>query len=91
MENLFPEPTKYEIINYTEFPSIAYDTIYEMEKDVNANRDNCSSNRNNKGIKRELERLKKQSKLLLLFLLILIIFKLLNLNNLNNINILSSI
>ena len=85
MENLFPEPTKYEIINYTELPSNAYDIISEMEIDVNANRENCMNNtRNNKKMKRELERLKKQLKLLLFFL-ILIIFKLLNLIYLNNI------
>ena len=80
MENLFPEPTKYEIINYTELSSNAYDIISEMEIDV----------RNNKEIKRELERLKKQLKLLLFFLF-LIIFKLLNISNLNNINIVSSL
>ena len=76
MEKLFPKPTKYEIINYTELASNAYDIISEMEIDANANRKNCL---NNKEMKKQLK--------LLFFFLILIIFKLLNLSYLNNIKL----
>ena len=73
MENLFPEPTKYEIINYTELASNAYDIISEMEIDANVNRKNCLNNtRNNKEMKKQLK--------LLFFFLIVIIFKLLKLS-----------
>ena len=61
MENLFPEPSKYEIYNNTELPSIAYDAIYEMEKEINENK-----NKNLKRfeeMKKELEILKKQLKM----------------------------
>ena len=74
MENLFPKPTKYELFNYTELPSIAFDIISEMEKNTNENREN------NKEMKRELESPKKKLESLLLFFLILMILKLLNLN-----------
>ena len=87
MEKLFPEPTKYELINYSELPSVGYDIISQMEK----KRVKCLNNiKNNKKMKKQLESLKKQSKLLLFFI-ILVIFKLLNLSNLNYINIASFI
>ena len=60
MEYLFPEPTNYEIYNYKELPSIAYEVISEMEKDINEN------NKKNRGkfkkMKKELKILKKQLK-----------------------------
>ena len=71
MENLFPEPTKYELINHTELPSIAYNVISEMDKKII---------KNNEVMKNDLKRLKKQLKLLLIFI-ILFILKLLNKNN----------
>ena len=75
MEKLFPEPTKYELINYSELPSVGYDIISQMEK----KRVKCLNNiKNNKKMKKKLESIKKQSKLLLFFI-ILVIFKLLNL------------
>jgi hypothetical protein len=61
MEYLFPEPTIYEMYNNKELPSIAYDVIFEMEKEINENR-----NRNLKKLKemeKELEMLKNQSKM----------------------------
>jgi hypothetical protein len=63
MENLFPEPTKYELFNYKELPSIAYDIISEIEKDTKAKK---------REIKKELERIKKQSKPLLIFIILVI-------------------
>lgn len=87
MEKLFPEPTKYELINYSELPSVGYDIISQIEK----KRVKCLNNiKNNKKMKKQLESLKKQSKLLLFFI-ILVILKLLNLSNLNYINIASFI
>jgi hypothetical protein len=71
MENLFPKPTKYELINHTEFPSLAYDTISQMEKKII---------KNNEIIKKRLEGIKKQLNLFLIFIM-LFIFKLLNKNN----------
>lgn len=61
MEHLFPEPTKYEIYNYTELPSIAYDIISEMEKEIKENRNKNSKTL--KEMKKELEILKKQLKM----------------------------
>ena len=75
MENLFPEPTKYELLNHSEFPSVAFDIISEMEKKIIKN--NKRNKNLNKGeMKCDLEILKKQLKLLQI-LIILIIFKLL--------------
>jgi hypothetical protein len=62
MENLFPEPSKYEIYNNTELPSIAYDVIYEMEKELNENK-NKNMERFEE-MKNELEIIKKQLKML---------------------------
>jgi hypothetical protein len=79
MENLFPEPTKYELLNHSEFPSIVFDVISELEKRIIKN--NKRDKNLNKGeMKNVLERLKKQLKLLQI-LIILFIFKLLNKNN----------
>jgi hypothetical protein len=76
MENLFPEPTKYELLNHSEFPSIAFDAISQMEKKITTN--NKRDQNFNKGeMKNDLERLKKHLKLLQI-LIILFIFKLLN-------------
>jgi hypothetical protein len=75
MENLFPEPTKYELLNHTEFPSLAYDTISLMEKKIF---------KNNEETKNRLKGIKKQINLFLilfLFFVMLFIFKLLNKNN----------
>ena len=61
MEYLFPEPTKYEIYNYTELPSIAYEIISEMEKEINENRNKYG--KKFKEMKKEIEILKKQLKM----------------------------
>ena len=60
MEYLFPEPTNYEIYNYKELPSIAYEVISEMEKDINEN--NKKNREKFKKMKKELNILKKQLK-----------------------------
>jgi hypothetical protein len=75
MENLFPEPTKYELLNHSEFPSIAFDVISEMEKIIKYNKKDKNLNKGE--MKNDLERIKKQIKLLHI-LIILFIFKLLN-------------
>ena len=74
MENLFPEPTKYELLNHTELPSLAYDTISQMEKKII---------KNNEETKNYLKGIKKQLNLFLIIIM-LFIFKILNKNNLIN-------
>ena len=61
MEYLFPEPTKYEVYNYTELPSIAYDVISEMEKEIEEIRN--KSWEQFQEMKIELKILKKQLKM----------------------------
>ena len=34
MEKIFPEPTPYEIIDYSYFPSLAFNIVYELDKDL---------------------------------------------------------
>ena len=77
MEYLFPEPTKYEIFNYTELPSIAYDVISEMEKEKN---ENMKKFKEMEKELKNLKKLKKQLKLLLIFV-ILVLFKFFNEKN----------
>jgi hypothetical protein len=62
MENLFPEPTKYELLNHIDFQSIELDTISQMKK---------NKIKKNEEIKYCLEKLKEQLKL---FLILIIIF-----------------
>jgi hypothetical protein len=61
MEYLFPEPTKYEIYNYSELPSIAYDVISKMEKEIKEKKN--KNWKTFKEMKKELEMLKKQLKM----------------------------
>jgi len=63
MENLFPEPTKYELLNQTELPSIAHSIISEMEKEIKNNKKEITDLKkikNDEKMKEELERLKKE-------------------------------
>ena len=63
MENLFPEPTKYELLNHTELPSIAYNIAAKMEKEINDNKKEIKDLKKIKSdekMKEELEKLKKE-------------------------------
>ena len=63
MESLFPEPTKYELLNQTELPSIAYSIISEMEKEIKNNKKEIKDFKkikNDEKMKEELENLKKE-------------------------------
>lgn len=61
MENLFPEPTKYELLNQTELPSIAYSAISEMDKTIkNYTKEikELKKIKSDEEMKKELEKLK---------------------------------
>jgi chromosome segregation ATPase len=63
MENLFPESTQYELLNQTELPSIAYDIISKMEKEIKNNTKEIKELKKIKSdakMKEELEQLKKE-------------------------------
>ena len=63
MENLFPESTQYELLNQTELPSIAYDIISKMEKEIKNNTKEIKELKKIKSdakMKEELEKLKKE-------------------------------
>ena len=34
MEKIFPEPTPYEIVNNSYFPSFAFNIVYELDKEI---------------------------------------------------------
>ena len=34
MEKIFPEPTPYEIYNYSFYPSFVFDIVYELDKEL---------------------------------------------------------
>ena len=63
MENLFPEPTQYELLNQTELPSIAYNIVAIMEKEIKDNKKeikDLKKIKNDEKLKEELEKLKKE-------------------------------
>jgi cell division protein FtsB len=63
MENLFPESTKYELLNQTEIPSIAYEIISKMDTEINNKTkeiNNLKKIKSDEKMKEELEQLKKE-------------------------------
>ena len=57
MEKLFPEPTPYEIIDYSYFPSYAFDIVFELNKEINEIKEiNNKTNFEIKSIKKEYDK-----------------------------------
>ena len=62
MENNFPEPTPYEIINYNEIPFIAFNIIYNMEKEIKEQKNEIKNELDK--YKKEIEKLKNENNIL---------------------------
>lgn len=68
MEKLFPEPTPYEKINYSYFPSYAFDFVYELDKEINEikeinNKANNEIKNNKKEYDKSIQNIEKSKRL----------------------------
>ena len=63
MEKIFPEPTPYEIVNYSYFPSFSLDVVCELDKKINEYEKNDDKNKNLKIQNLEKEVKEKENKI----------------------------